>query len=172
MTSFKQFLEEELLDEEFATHYDEISAEMDLALSIVLRREKLGLTQQQLADLTGMKQPMLARIESGQMPAPRTLQRLAKGLKVGVLFTGDGIMLLPMAGSKAAASQSSIQPVSKHEWEFPVYKKTAQKRQRVAECDYTLLTRVTEIEKVTGKPRETGKPRDKETLNASLETAA
>ena len=127
MTSFKDFLEEQLLDEEFASNYDEVSAEMDFALAIVMRREKLGLTQQQLADFIGMKQPMLARIEGGQMPSPRTLQRLAKGLKVGVLFTGDGIMLLPMAGSKTSARSK---PASHEEWKFPIYK-TAEKRQKI-----------------------------------------
>ena len=108
MTSFKQFLEEELVDEEFAAHYEEVSAEMDLALALSARREKLGLTQQQLADLTSMKQPMIARVENGQMPTARTLQRLAKALKVGLLFTGDGILLLPMAG----ASKSGLRSVA------------------------------------------------------------
>lgn len=97
MTSFKQFLEEQLLDEEFAEHYEEISTEMDFALALALRREELELTQQALADLTGIKRPMIVRIENGQMPTAPTLQRLAKGLKVGILFTGEGVMLLPFA---------------------------------------------------------------------------
>src|SRR5882672_7249434 len=117
MTSFKEFLEEQLLDEEFATNYDEVSAEMDFALAVVLRREKLGLTQQELAEKTGMKQPMLARIEGGQMPTPRTLQRLAKGLKVGVLFNREGV--------------------------FPEHRRP--ERPTKDECDYTLLVRASSL---------------------------
>ncbi len=138
MTSFREFLEEQLLDEEFAANYDEVSAEMDFALAVVLRREKLGLTQQELAEKTGMKQPMLARIEGGQMPTPRTLQRLAKGLKVGVLFTGEGVMLLPMAGTKSGV-QRSVHPVSKREWVFPEHRRP--EKPTKPECDYTLLVR-------------------------------
>jgi transcriptional regulator with XRE-family HTH domain len=163
MTSFKQFLEEQLLDEEFAAHYDEISAEMDFALAIVSRRKKLGLTQQELADQIGMKQPMLARIEGGQMPSPRTLQRLARGLRVGLLFTGDGVIILPMAGTKAGV-QSAIHPVSEREWRFPEFRRVAEQRQKAAECDYTLLARMT-----GGKT----KLQEKETIDdAGIATAA
>jgi transcriptional regulator with XRE-family HTH domain len=163
MTSFKQFLEEELLDEEFAAHYDEASAEMDFALAVVLRREKLGLTQQELADSIGMKQPMVARIENGQMPTPRTLQRLAKGLNVGMLFTGEGIMLLPMAGTKSGA-QGVVHPVSQREWTFPEHRRIAEKRQKAAECDYTLLVMTARTKKE--------KEKEEESVDASLATAA
>lgn len=161
MTSFKQFLEEELLDEEFATHYDEVSAEMDFALAVVLRRKKLGLTQQQLAELIGMKQPMLARIETGQMPSPRTLQRLAKGLKVGMLFTGDGIMLMPMAGTRTGV-QVATHPVSEREWKFPELNRIIERRQKTPECDYRLLVRT--AQKTTTK--------EKEKTDAGIATAA
>lgn len=98
MTSFKQFLEEELLDDEFALDYEQVSSEMDFALALALRREELGLTQQKLAALTGIKQPMIARIEHGQMPTAPTLQKLAKALEVAIMFTGDGVILLPFGG--------------------------------------------------------------------------
>src|SRR5882672_11365535 len=160
MTSFKEFLEEQLLDEEFATNYDEVSAEMDFALAVVLRREKLGLTQQELAEKTGMKQPMLARIEGGQMPTPRTLQRLAKGLKVGVLFTGEGVMLLPMAGTKSGEKRS-VHPVSNREWVFPEHRRP--ERPTKDECDYTLLVRASSL-------RQKEKAQ-KEKVDATLATA-
>lgn len=163
MTSFKQFLEEELLDPEFAEHYDEVSAEMDFALALTLRRKKLGLTQQELADQIGMKQPMLARIEGGQMPNARTLQRLASGLKVGVMFTGEGVMLLPMAGSKTGATaQTVIHPVSEREWKLPEVRRIAERRPKAPECDYTMLAR--EGRQVTAK--------QKETIDEGIATAA
>jgi transcriptional regulator with XRE-family HTH domain len=98
MTSFKEYLEEQLLDEEFAEAYEQVSEEMDFALALAMRREELGLTQQALASEVGIKQPMIARIESGQMPTAPTLQRLARGLKVNIVFTGFGMMLVPLAG--------------------------------------------------------------------------
>ena len=102
MSSFKEFLKEQLLDEEFAEAYEQVSEEMDFALALAQRREELGMTQQALAQATGIKQPMIARIEGGQMPTAPTLQRLALGLRVGIVFTGAGILLMPFAGKAKA----------------------------------------------------------------------
>lgn len=105
MSSFKEFLEEQLLNEEFAEAYEQASGEMDFALALAQRREELRLTQQALAQLTGIKQPMIARIEGGQMPTAPTLQRLALGLKVAMVFTGAGIFLQPFAGRAKPKSE-------------------------------------------------------------------
>lgn len=93
MSSFDEYLKESLEDKEFAEVYEETKAELDLSVALAQRRIALGLTQQQLAEIAGIKQPMLARIESGQMPKPATLQKLAKSLQAGIIFTGDSIML-------------------------------------------------------------------------------
>ena len=98
MSSFKEFLEEQLQDEEFAEAFEQVGGEMDFALALAQRREELALTQQALAQLTGIRQPMIARIEGGQMPTAPTLQKLASGLQVGIVFTGAGILLMPFAG--------------------------------------------------------------------------
>jgi transcriptional regulator with XRE-family HTH domain len=108
MTSFREFLEEELRDNEFAQEYEQVSAGMDFALALALRREELDMTQRELAEETGIRQPMIARIEHGQMPTAPTLQRLAKALRVRILFTGDEIMVLPyedMRGSYVKRSK-------------------------------------------------------------------
>jgi ribosome-binding protein aMBF1 (putative translation factor) len=48
-------------------------------------REHLGLTQQQVAERAGMRQPALARIEQGEStPRAATLRRLAAALGVSV----------------------------------------------------------------------------------------
>jgi transcriptional regulator with XRE-family HTH domain len=97
MTSFKKFLEEEISrDPEFKQEFEETRQEMSFALALALRREALGLTQQALAEKTGIKQPMIARIEHGQMPTAPTLQRLAKGLKVRIVISEDEIVLIPI----------------------------------------------------------------------------
>lgn len=96
MTSFNQFVEEEKRsDPTFAKELEETSAELRFGVALALRREELRLTQQALADETGIKQPMIARIEHGQMPTAPTLQRLAKGLKVRIVITEDEITILP-----------------------------------------------------------------------------
>lgn len=91
MRSFNEYLQKSLEDKEFAKVYEEVNAEVDLGIALAKQRETLGLTQQQVAEMTGIKQPMLARIERGQMPKAATLQKLAKALNVSVLFTGETI---------------------------------------------------------------------------------
>ena len=46
-------------------------------------RERVPLTQRELADLAGINRVTLVRIETGQEePFPRTIRKLAKALKV------------------------------------------------------------------------------------------
>ena len=94
MRSFDDYLKESLEDKEFAEIYEETKAEVELSVALTKRREGLGFTQQQLADMTGIKQPMLARIEKGQIPKPATLQKIAKALQVGIIFTGDNVKVI------------------------------------------------------------------------------
>ena len=94
MRSFNDYLNESLEDKKFAEIYEEIKAETDLSIALTKRREDLDLTQQQLAEMTGIKQPMLARIEKGQMPKPVTLQKLAKALQIGIVFMGDDVKVV------------------------------------------------------------------------------
>ncbi len=62
-----------------------------LGLALTEMREARGLTQRELSEETGIKQPMLARIERGQMPTLPTLSRIARALNARV-------MILPEAG--------------------------------------------------------------------------
>jgi transcriptional regulator with XRE-family HTH domain len=59
-------LEEKLADPEFRQAYEEL----DAAHQVARLRIRRGLTQEQLAELVGTKQPSIARLESGQS-APR-----------------------------------------------------------------------------------------------------
>lgn len=61
--------------------------------------------------------------EDREMPTAPTLQRLAKGLKVNIVFTGDGVMLVPFAGRpkpRMAETAGTVKEVyeATHETEF------------------------------------------------------
>ncbi|MBA3920880.1 MAG: helix-turn-helix transcriptional regulator [Nostocaceae cyanobacterium] len=59
--------------------YEALAEEFQVAQLIIDMRKAAKLTQQELADLTGIKQPQLARIEAGgQLPRLDTLTNLAK----------------------------------------------------------------------------------------------
>ena len=65
-----------------------------LGLALTEMREARGLTQRQLSEKTGIKQPMLARIERGQMPTLPTLGRIALALNARVvILPGEGVLI-------------------------------------------------------------------------------
>jgi transcriptional regulator with XRE-family HTH domain len=60
---------------------------------LIAQREQHGWSQRELADRAGMKQPQLARLETGQVePKLDTLERLAKAVGVQGLreFSANG----------------------------------------------------------------------------------
>jgi transcriptional regulator with XRE-family HTH domain len=93
-----------LSNPEVRAEYDALKAEFEFARAVLEMRESLGLTQRQFADLTGIKQAQLARLESGkQMPRIDTLANLAQrlGLAVEVRFVN------PMTGK----SSRKVKPI-------------------------------------------------------------
>ena len=57
--------------------YDALGEEFDLAAVVIEARTRAGLSQAELAERIGTKQPAIARIEGGQLPSTTTLQRIA-----------------------------------------------------------------------------------------------
>jgi transcriptional regulator with XRE-family HTH domain len=87
--SFTSVRESILSNPEVSSEYEALKSEFEFARAVLEMRESLGLTQRQFADLTGIKQSQLARLESGkQMPRIDTLANLAErlGLVVEVRF--------------------------------------------------------------------------------------
>jgi transcriptional regulator with XRE-family HTH domain len=87
--SFVSVRDSILSNPEVRVEYDALKSEFEFARAVLEMRESLGLTQRQFADLTGIKQAQLARLESGkQMPRIDTLANLAQrlGLAVEVRF--------------------------------------------------------------------------------------
>lgn len=70
----KKWLEEP----EYRKAYDTLDGEFALARAVIAARNRVGLTQAQLARKMGTTQPVVARLEGGRVrPSMRTLERLA-----------------------------------------------------------------------------------------------
>lgn len=65
-----------------------------LAERLKIARERLNLSQQEVADMAGMKQPSYFKVESGKTKRTGFINELAKALKVDMnwLATGEGNM--------------------------------------------------------------------------------
>lgn len=87
MKAHRQYVKERIKrDPRFAQDLADARGEVRLAVMIARLREDRGLTQRDLAKITGIKQPQIARIEKGQMPTLETLWRLAEALDAEVVI--------------------------------------------------------------------------------------
>ena len=85
-----------------------------LGLALTELREERGLTQREVSERTGIKQPMLARIERGQMPTLPTLRRIAQALNARVIIAPDMPIVVEALPADAA---ETAKPVSKRQHE-------------------------------------------------------
>ena len=79
---YEDFLAEQLKDPEFKKEYEALEEEFTLAKEVIQLRQRLNLTQKELADRIGTSQPAIARVESGTYRnlSLSFLRRLAVGL--------------------------------------------------------------------------------------------
>ncbi|WP_366658521.1 helix-turn-helix transcriptional regulator [Fodinicurvata sp. EGI_FJ10296] len=69
-------------DPDYQAAYDALKPEFDLARSMIEARRQASLTQEQLAQLMGTTQSVIARLESGTTrPSTRTLEKLAQATR-------------------------------------------------------------------------------------------
>lgn len=81
MTNYKDFLNEQLQNEEFKKEYDALDTEFSIIQAMLDARKAAGLTQKDLAERTGIAQADISKLENGNAnPSLRTLQRLAEGM--------------------------------------------------------------------------------------------
>ncbi len=81
MTDYKDFLNEQLKNENFKKEYDALEAEFSIIQAMLDARKASGLTQKDLAERTGIAQADISKLENGNAnPSLRTLQRLADGM--------------------------------------------------------------------------------------------
>lgn len=99
------FDEEEARTPGFIAAIDEANLREATAAQLKKLREDNGLTQAELAARLGVKQPVIARVESGKvMPDLRTVHRIAHALG----FLVDPPTFRPMPGKKALAPRMEI----------------------------------------------------------------
>lgn len=81
MSEFKEFLNEQLQDEEFRKEWEDIQSEMDVIRAMVDARLSQNITQKELADRTGINQADISKLENGtRNPSLKLLKRLADGM--------------------------------------------------------------------------------------------
>ena len=81
MTSFDEYLNDQLKDPEFKKEWDALEPEFTIVQAILDARHKSGLTQKELSEKTGITQADISRLEKGNAnPSLRTLRRLAAGM--------------------------------------------------------------------------------------------
>lgn len=80
-TNFNDFLKEQLSDPEIKAEYDALEPEFAIIQAMIDARKSTGITQKQLAEITGIAQGDISKLENGSAnPSLRTLQRLAAGM--------------------------------------------------------------------------------------------
>lgn len=84
-TSWCEVRDSFLADPEVQQAYMDLAPRFAVVRQLIALREQRGWSQRDLADRAGMKQPQLARLETGQVePRLDTLQRLAAALNCNV----------------------------------------------------------------------------------------
>ena len=79
--SFRESLNEQLKDPEFKKEWDALEPEFQVIQALIDARHQKQITQKELADITGIAQADISRLENGNAnPSLRTLQRIAAGL--------------------------------------------------------------------------------------------
>ena len=79
--NFRETLNEQLKNPEFKKEWDALEPEYQTIKAMLDTRNEKAMTQKQLADITGIPQADISRLENGNAnPSLRTLQRLADGM--------------------------------------------------------------------------------------------
>ncbi|MCD7957022.1 MAG: helix-turn-helix transcriptional regulator [Lachnospiraceae bacterium] len=81
LRSWNQVRDELLSDPETAKEYEELRPQYEVISQIIKVRDEQGITQQELANRTGIKQSNISRFEGGNYnPSLEFLTRIARGL--------------------------------------------------------------------------------------------
>ena len=89
MSDFQNYLHRQLEDPEFKKEYEASQGEYEIMHALIEARLQSGMTQQELAEHSGIRQSNISRIENGNcIPTLTTLQALAAamGKKLSIRF--------------------------------------------------------------------------------------
>ena len=79
--NFRDSLNEQLKNPEFKKEWDALEPEYQIIKAMLDTRNEKSMTQKQLAEITGIPQADISRLENGNAnPSLKTLQRLAEGM--------------------------------------------------------------------------------------------
>lgn len=79
--NFRETLNEQMKDPEFRAEWEAQEPERQIMHASLEGRQNCNLTQEQLAQVTGIDQANISRLENGTAnPSLRTLKRLAEGM--------------------------------------------------------------------------------------------
>ena len=81
MRTFRDSLNERLKDDNFKKEYEQIQPEMEIIKTLVAVRKEQNMTQSDLANVTGINQADISKLENGNRnPSLYMLKKLAEGL--------------------------------------------------------------------------------------------
>ena len=81
MSDFRKYLEKQLQNPDFKAEWDALEPELSIMQAVIDARKESGLTEQQLAERTGISQADISKLENGNAnPSLKTLQRLASAM--------------------------------------------------------------------------------------------
>lgn len=85
MAKFREYLQEQLRNEEFKEEYERLEPEFNIMQAVIDARKKNHFTQQELAEKTGIAQSDISKLENGNSnPTISMLQRLADGMNMEI----------------------------------------------------------------------------------------
>ena len=85
MKKLNELKKELTKDKDFKAEYEAIQPEMDVIRALIDARIASNLTQKQLAELSGVNQSDISKIENGtRNPSIRLLQKLAAGMNMSL----------------------------------------------------------------------------------------
>ncbi len=85
MNTLNDFIDEQLKDPVFKEKYEALEPEFTVMQALIDARKERGMTQKELAEVTGISQADISRLERGTgNPSIKTLQRLAQALQMAL----------------------------------------------------------------------------------------
>ncbi len=83
--TLEEYTQKRMKNKNFAKEYEAIQPEMNIIRAIIDARTSRNLTQQELAELTGIDQATISKLENGtRNPSVKLLEKLAKGMNTNL----------------------------------------------------------------------------------------